>query len=236
MTWANHALQRTRRGRRGCNRCVPCAGSLSLGRSMKTLFVSCLPLVLVLLGGCTTPVQTPVVHRDYVTDLDFTTMTDFDTAGFAGNQHLRTFGTNNVQGFSDEYIFGKYRSPMDLTGGHNLHVFPDGCFVIEEFCDVGAPVTLASGRWKLDGNALLISDLVDRKPGSALLGMKWLKEQFGNPDKLRVFVTTAGESIGETILVAEDTASKGPHVGWKYVRRITPYADWPKRQRELLRP
>ena len=28
----NHALQRTRRGRRGCNRCVPSAGSLSLGR------------------------------------------------------------------------------------------------------------------------------------------------------------------------------------------------------------
>jgi hypothetical protein len=29
---ANHALQRTRRERRGSNRCVPCAGSLSLGR------------------------------------------------------------------------------------------------------------------------------------------------------------------------------------------------------------
>jgi hypothetical protein len=29
----NHALQRTRRERRGCNRGVPCAGSLSLGRS-----------------------------------------------------------------------------------------------------------------------------------------------------------------------------------------------------------
>jgi hypothetical protein len=28
----NHALQRTRRVRRGCNHCVPCAGSLSLGR------------------------------------------------------------------------------------------------------------------------------------------------------------------------------------------------------------
>ena len=28
----NHALQRTRRRRRGCKRCVPCAGSLSLGR------------------------------------------------------------------------------------------------------------------------------------------------------------------------------------------------------------
>ena len=26
------ALQRTRRERRGCHRCVPCAGSLSLGR------------------------------------------------------------------------------------------------------------------------------------------------------------------------------------------------------------
>ena len=29
MTWSNHALQRTRRERRGCNRRVPCAGSLS---------------------------------------------------------------------------------------------------------------------------------------------------------------------------------------------------------------
>ena len=29
----NHALQRTRRGRRACNRRVPCTGSLSLGRS-----------------------------------------------------------------------------------------------------------------------------------------------------------------------------------------------------------
>lgn len=28
----NYALQRTRRERRGCNRCVPCARSLSLGR------------------------------------------------------------------------------------------------------------------------------------------------------------------------------------------------------------
>ncbi len=29
---SNHALQRTRRGVAVCNRCVPCAGSLSLGR------------------------------------------------------------------------------------------------------------------------------------------------------------------------------------------------------------
>jgi hypothetical protein len=29
----DHALQRARRESRGCNRCVPCAGSLSLGRS-----------------------------------------------------------------------------------------------------------------------------------------------------------------------------------------------------------
>ena len=33
MTPSNHALQRTRRERRGCHRGVPCAGSLSLGRS-----------------------------------------------------------------------------------------------------------------------------------------------------------------------------------------------------------
>jgi hypothetical protein len=29
----NHALQRTRREHRGCNHCLPCAESLSLGRS-----------------------------------------------------------------------------------------------------------------------------------------------------------------------------------------------------------
>ena len=34
----NHSLQRTRRERRGCNRGVPWAGSLSLGRSAKTPF------------------------------------------------------------------------------------------------------------------------------------------------------------------------------------------------------
>jgi len=33
----NHALQRTRRERRGCNRYVPCAGSLSLGRSARKM-------------------------------------------------------------------------------------------------------------------------------------------------------------------------------------------------------
>ena len=33
----NHALQRTRRERRGCKRCVPCAGSLSLGVRPNTM-------------------------------------------------------------------------------------------------------------------------------------------------------------------------------------------------------
>ena len=33
MNAPNHALQRTRRERRGCNHCVPRAGSLSLERS-----------------------------------------------------------------------------------------------------------------------------------------------------------------------------------------------------------
>jgi hypothetical protein len=32
ILWSNHALQRTRRSVVVCNRSVPCAGSLSLGR------------------------------------------------------------------------------------------------------------------------------------------------------------------------------------------------------------
>jgi hypothetical protein len=35
--WPNYALQRTRRERRGCNRCVPCAGSLILSRSIPNM-------------------------------------------------------------------------------------------------------------------------------------------------------------------------------------------------------
>jgi hypothetical protein len=75
-------------------------------------------------------------HRDYVTDLDFTTTTDFDAATLAGKKPLRQFGTNNVEGFSDNYIFGEYRGPMEDTGGHNFHIFPDGIFVVEAFCDI----------------------------------------------------------------------------------------------------
>jgi hypothetical protein len=35
--FANHALQRTRPSRRGCNRCVPCAGSLNLARLQRLM-------------------------------------------------------------------------------------------------------------------------------------------------------------------------------------------------------
>jgi hypothetical protein len=51
---SNHALQRTRRGRRGCKRCVPCAGSLSLGlwgKNKKTMLLSFL-LISALVAGC----------------------------------------------------------------------------------------------------------------------------------------------------------------------------------------
>ena len=202
---------------------------------MKTPFASYLLLVLVPLGGCTAPVQSPVAHKDYVTDLDCTVETEFEVNDFGGRQRLRSFAANNAQGLSDPYIFGEYRTPMDLTGGHNLHVFPDGCFVIEEFCDVGPSATVASGHWRLDGNTLVVSDVVDRNSASAVLGMQWVKEHFGNPERLLVFLTADGESIGETLLVAEDTASNGPRLGLKYVRRITQYVDWAKRQQDLLK-
>jgi len=160
--------------------------------------------------------------------------TAFDVEALGGRQSLREFSTNVRTGFSDDYIFGLYRSPMDLTGGHNFYVFPDGCFVIEEFCDIGEPITLASGRWKLEGNELLIFDLVERENAPAIFGMKWVKEHFGKVDRLRLFVTGHGESIGDTILVAQDTVGKGPHIEWKYIRRIEYYRDWLKDQQRLL--
>ena len=147
---------------------------------------------------------------------------------------MREFGTNNVVGFSDNYIFGEYRNPMDLTGGHNFHVFPDGCFVIEEFCDICEPKTVASGRWKLEGNKLLISDLAERTNASSVLGMKWVKEHFGTVDRLRLFVTGRDESLGDAILVSDETARKGTHVKWRYIRRIEYYRDWPREQQRLL--
>ena len=123
---------------------------------------------------------------------------------------MREFGTNNVAGFSDNDIFGEYRAFLDLTGGHNFHVFPDGCFVVEEFCDIGQPQTVASGRWKLEGNEIVISDLIERTNTLLVLGMKWVKEHFGPLDRLRLFVTSRDESIGDTILVSDETVRKGP--------------------------
>ena len=204
--------------------------------SMKAVFAFSLLVIMALLGGCTSPVQGPVAHTDVLTDLDFTTSTDFDAAGLVGGQRLRTFGTNNAPWFSDEYICGEYQSPEVLTAGHIFHVFPDGCFVIEESSDAGAPVaTIVTGHWKREGDTLVISDLVYRNLAPAVLGMKWVREHFGSPERLRMFVTASGQSIGDKILIAEDTASKGPHIGWKYVRRTTQYADWPKKQRELMK-
>ena len=83
----NHALQRTRHGVVVRDRSVPCAGSLSLGRSMKTYSTLAFVAVLVLIAGCEAPKSEMKVHRDYVTDLDFTTTTDFDAATLLGRNH-----------------------------------------------------------------------------------------------------------------------------------------------------
>jgi len=94
---------------------------------------------------------------------------------------------------------------------------------------------VASGRWKVEGNELVISDLTERPIASSVLaGMGWVKEHFGAVDKLRLFVTERDEYIGDTILVSDETVRKGPHVGWRYIRRIEYYRDWPKEQKTLL--
>ena len=193
-----------------------------------------LMLVLLLassLLGCTKAITPQSGPRGYVTDLDFTTTTDYKSESL---RPLREFGTNNVAGFSDNYIFGVYCNPMDMTGGHNFHIFPDGCFAIEEFVDIGEPETVASGRWKLEGNALVISDFVERTNSSATLGMKWVKEHFGSVERLRVFVTGHEEAIADTILVSDETVRKGKDFRSKYVRRLHYYRDWPKEQQRLL--
>ena len=204
-------------------------------RSMKACSALAFVARLGIIVGCEAPTSQMKVHRDYVTNLDFTTATDFDAATFGGKKPLRQFGTNNVEGFSDNYIFGAYRCPMEETGGHNFHIFPDGSFVIEAFCDICLPETVASGRWRLEGNELVIVDLIERtnvSPG--LSGMEWVKEHFGAVDKLRLFVTERDEFIGDTFLVSDGTVRKGPHIEWTYIRRIVCYRDWPKEQKRLL--
>ena len=65
----------------------------------------------------------PGLHKDdnaaagipYVTELDFTTSTEYRAEDL---RPLREFGTNNVEGFSDNYIFGEYRNHGRLSLGH----------------------------------------------------------------------------------------------------------------------
>jgi hypothetical protein len=208
-------------------------GVADVQRSIKPHTAVAFLVVLGLVAGCVTRRSETATHRDYVTDLDFTAPTGFDATTFAGDKPLRQFGTNNVAGFSDNYIFGVYRSPMDLAGGHYFHVFPDGSFAIEAFCDIALPQSLALGRWKLAGNELVVSDLIERTNASMLPGMRRVSEGFGAVEKLRVFVTGQGEQIGDTILVSEETVRAGPHVGWRYIQRIKYYRDWAKEQKRL---
>jgi hypothetical protein len=204
---------------------------------MKTCCSLAFVAVFTVIVGCEAPKSEMKIHRDYVTDLDFTTTTDFNAATFAGNKPLRQFGTNNVEGLSDNYIFGVYRGPMEDTGGNYFYIFPDGAFVIEAFCDICRPETVASGRWKLKGNELEIFDLSERtNVSSGLSGMKWIREHFGAVDKLRLFVTQRDESIGDTILVSDETVRKGRRVEWRYIKRIEYYRNWPNERERLLGP
>jgi hypothetical protein len=188
----------------------------------------------VLLGGCATE-RRGVAPQNYITDLDFTVPTCFDVAGDKGKRALREFGTNNCPELAEAHVFGQYGNPMDFWAGCNFHVFPGGGFVIaiEDF-RTGEPLTLASGKWRLDRNTLEVSGLVPRQTEAAPPGLKWVREHFGTVDKMRVFVTASGESIEDTILVAEETASGSAHFEGKYFRRIRYDRDWPKRQRELM--
>jgi hypothetical protein len=214
---------------------IAAQSALLINGSMKRYSTLAFVALLVFTAGCEAPKPGMKVHRDYVTDLDFTTTTDFDAATLSGKKPLRQFGTNNVEGFSDNYIFGEYRGPIDDTGGHNFYIFPDGSFVIEAFCDICQPETVAFGKWRLEGNELVVFDLTERiNVSSVLSGMKWVKEHFGAVDKLRLFVTERDESIGDTVLVSDETVRKGPHVEWRYIRRIEYYRDWPKEQKRLL--
>jgi len=53
MTPLNHALQRTRRERRGCHRGVPCAGSLRVFRPICRSVIT--TILALLLAGCAAP-------------------------------------------------------------------------------------------------------------------------------------------------------------------------------------
>ena len=50
--------------------------------------------------------------------------------------------------------FGVYSSPLDLTFGSDLHLFPNGDFIITNWIDIGGREVVASGKYKVKGHRL----------------------------------------------------------------------------------
>jgi hypothetical protein len=82
-------------------------------RSMKLRVPLVLLLALLLVGGCAAPGQCEETHCGCVTEFDPATATDLGAASWGGQARLRAFSTNKGAGFLDEYVFGKYRGPVD---------------------------------------------------------------------------------------------------------------------------
>lgn len=169
------------------------------------IFVT-IPILMFSVAAIAKPV-TGVVYGD----LGLTQSTPY-SADYLGEQKpLLVF----EKGFDDgNYLYGRYRGQMDLTGGHDLLIFPDGEFALTWWCDVcGAPETIALGTWSRSGNELSFkittkSKKVDQKP---------LKD-------MAFFVIAGERKVVQSILVMEPLQKDVPYGG--FVVRVEQYMDW----------
>jgi hypothetical protein len=167
-------------------------------------------------------------HKGYVTDLDFTAKTPWSAAvGIGRVQPLRTVHPNVVM----NYVAGCYTVNPDLPhGGMFIHLFPSHDYAIT-FGSMGPEISIELGTWTLsDGR-------IELQPGQSDPSVQeeptTLQESIANLHSLRFFVTSRGEFIGTSILVAEHSFRGAEKTLVRGFPRVTEYIDWPGTLRRL---
>ena len=136
-----------------------------------------------------------------------------------GVYHLGAFD----QTAGDDNYFGVYSSPFAHTGGTELHLFPNGRFVIVLFMDIAPEEVLARGSYKVVETSLLL-DFSLSKPISEKLRKKFtgLRIVHGYRDKAQypadsaafVFFSESWEKLSARDLDVQ------------FMKRMQEYRDW----------
>jgi len=123
------------------------------------------------------------------------------------------------------HYFGVYRFPIEDTGGTELHLFPNGRFVISEWSDIGLDRLQATGSFRINADRLTLhfSRILPRHEN--------LKTKFSNLHLLWGWIEKKDYMAGFEVFVLPADAwqmlkTKPEKARFLFLQRQVEYNDW----------